>query len=106
MGFGKRAIKSRRRPLLVMQASVVEVKASENCLAHAIIILIAQAENNPNYKAYRKDRKIRSVVQNMLAKTGDVLSGGVGIPELIKVIEHFQEYKINVYQVLACEYNV
>ena len=46
VGFCKNAIKSRGRPLTVMahlKTSVVEVKASENCLAHAKIIAIAKA---------------------------------------------------------------
>jgi len=46
VGFGTRAIKSRTLPLSVMaqlKRSVVEVKGSENCLAHAIIIAIAKA---------------------------------------------------------------
>ena len=43
LGFGKSAIKIRGRPLSIMahlKTSVVEVQASENCLAHAIIIAI------------------------------------------------------------------
>jgi ribosome-associated translation inhibitor RaiA len=42
-----RGIRSRGRPLSVMahlQNSVVEVKSSENCLAHAIIMAIAKLE--------------------------------------------------------------
>jgi hypothetical protein len=77
VGFG-RGIKSRGRPLSVMahlKTSVVEVKASENCLAHAIIA-IAKVENDSNYKAYRQGRKIRPVVQKLLDKTGIVLSAG------------------------------
>ena len=65
MGFGTRAIKSRGRPLPVMahlKRSVVEVQASENCLGHAIILAIAKVKNDPDYKAYRKGRKIRPVV--------------------------------------------
>ena len=45
VGFGKRAIKSRGRPLSVMahlKRIVVEVNTSENCLAHAIIIAKAK----------------------------------------------------------------
>jgi len=51
VGFGKSGIKSSGRPLSVMaqmKRSVVDVKASENCLAHAIIIAIANVENDPN----------------------------------------------------------
>jgi len=45
MGYGKHAIKSMGRPLSVMahlKSSIVEVKAEENCLAHALIIAIAR----------------------------------------------------------------
>ena len=74
----------------------MEVQASEKFLAHAIIIAIAKAENDPDYKAYRKSRKIRPVVRKLLAKTGIVLSGGGGIPEILKFQEQFREYKITV----------
>jgi len=66
VGFGKRPIKSRGRPLSVMahlKASIVEVKEEENCLAHALILGIAKVKNNQNYKAYRQGRKICQVVQ-------------------------------------------
>ena len=86
-----------------LKISVVQVKAAENCLAHAIIIAIAKAENDPNYTSYRDGRNIRPVVRKLLAETGIVLSGGRGIPELIKFQEHFRENRITVYQVLACE---
>jgi hypothetical protein len=83
VGFGKRAIKSKARTLSVMtqlKRSVVEMQATENCLAHAIIIAIAKAENDPVYVAYRRGYKTRPVVQNLLAKTGIDLSGGGGSP--------------------------
>ena len=77
-GFDKRAIKSRGRPLSVVihLKRVVEVTSSENCLAHAIIIAIAKVENGSDYKAYRQGRKIRPVVQELLAETGLDLSEG------------------------------
>ena len=77
-------MKSRGRPLSVMvhlKTSVVEVKTSENCLAHAILIAIAKLEYNPDYKAYQKGRKIRPVVEELLDKTGLDLSEGRGIPQ-------------------------
>jgi len=55
LGFGS-GIKSKGRPLSVMahlKKSIVEVKAEENCQAHALIIAIARVENDANYKAYR-----------------------------------------------------
>jgi len=61
MGYGKHAIKRMGSPLSVMahlKSSIVEVKAEENCLAHALIIAIARVDNDANYTAYRKGRKI------------------------------------------------
>jgi hypothetical protein len=87
VGFGKRGMKSRGRPLSVMahlKTSVVKVQATDNCLAYAIIIAIARVENDPNYKAYRQGRKIRPVVQKLLEETGISLTEGGGIPQLMK----------------------
>ena len=95
--FG-RGMKSKGRPLSVMahlKTSVVEVKASENCLAHAIIIAIAKVENDPNYKACRQGRKIRPVVQELRAKTGLDLSEGAGIPQLNKFQRTFSAVQGN-----------
>jgi len=106
VGFGKSAIKSRGSPLSVMahlKTSIVEVKAEENCLAHALIISIAKVENDPDYKAYRKGRKIRQVVQTLLETTIIDLSNGAGIPELVRFQEHFRQYKIVVCRGLTCE---
>jgi hypothetical protein len=40
-----------------LKKSIVEVKAEENCLAHALVIAMAKVKNDPDYKAYRKGRK-------------------------------------------------
>jgi len=60
-------------------------------------------ENDTNYKAYRKGRKISPVVQKLLAETGLVLSEGGGIPQLIKFQENCRQYKLTVYRGLAFE---
>jgi hypothetical protein len=101
VGYGKHAMKSKGRPLSVMahvKRSIVEVKAKENCLAHALIIAIAKVENNAAYKSYRRGYRIRPAVQNLLETTGIDLSGEAGIPELARFQEYFHEYKITVYQ--------
>jgi hypothetical protein len=54
------------------------------------VIAIDKLTNDPNYVAYRKGRKIRPVVDNLLATTGIDLRDGGGIPELIKFQEHFK----------------
>jgi len=104
--FGRDALKSRGRPLSVMahlKKNIVEVIAKENCLAYALIIAIARVENDANYTAYRKGRKIRPVVQSLLKETGIDLTNGGGIPELNRFQEYFRDYKIFVYQCLGCD---
>jgi len=66
-----------------LKTSIVEVKAEEYSLVHALVISIAKVENDPDYKAYRKGRKIRQVVQTLLETTGNDLSNGAAIPELV-----------------------
>jgi len=51
VSFGRVALKSRGRPLSVMahlKSSIVEVKAEENCLAHALQIANARVDNDAN----------------------------------------------------------
>ena len=106
VGFRKRVLKSWGRPLSVMahlKRNIVEVKTEQNCLVHAIIIVIARVDNDPNYKAYRQGRKIRHVVETLHETTGIDLSNGAGIPELVRFQEHFREYKIVVYHGLNCD---
>jgi len=80
VGYGKHAIKSMGRPISVtvhLKSSIVEVNAEENCLSLALIIAIARVDNDVNYEAYRKGRKIRPVVEALLQQTGiDITRGG------------------------------
>jgi hypothetical protein len=104
VGFG--SVKTKGRPVHVMaqiKRSIIEVKAEENCLAHALEIAIAKATNDPNYNSYRRGYKIRHVVQNLLATTGIDIRQGAGIPEIETLQEHFGEYKIVVYEGLNCD---
>ena len=106
VGFGRCTMKSKGRPLSVMahlKQSIVEVKAEENCLAHAILIAISRLEKDPNYNSYRRGYKIRRVVQKLLKKTCIDLSNGAGISEIVRFQENFREYKIVVYHGLSCE---
>jgi hypothetical protein len=106
VGFGRVAVKTNGRPLSVMahiKKSIIEVKAESNCLAHAPIIAVAKATNDPNYKAYIQGRKIHLAVQNLLTTTGIDLSEGAGIPEIERFQDHFSQYKIVVYEGLNCD---
>ena len=84
-GCGRRdALKTLGRPFSIMaylKRSIVEVKAEENCLAHALIIEISRLNNDSNYNSYRRGYKIRPVVQNLLETVGMNLDRGG--PELI-----------------------
>ena len=54
VGFGWDGIKRKGRPLATMvqlKKSIVEVRAEENCLAHALVLATARLNNDPNYKA-------------------------------------------------------
>ena len=83
-GFGK-AETSKGRPVSTMaylKKSIVEVKAKENCLAHALVIAVAKLTNDSNYSSYRKGWKILPKVRELLQATGVDVSGEGGIPEL------------------------
>jgi len=106
LGFGKNAITCRGRLLSVMahlKKRIVEVKAEENCLAHALVIAIATMDKDPTYKAYTQGRKIRPLVQNLLESTGIDLSNSAWILELVRLKEHFREYKVVVYNDLSSD---
>ena len=63
VGFGRVALKSRGKPLPVMahlKRSIVEVKAEENCLAHALIIAIARVDNDATMLIVKVRRYVQS----------------------------------------------
>ena len=104
IGHGRIATKGRPLETMVhLKRSIVEVKAEENCLAHALNIRTAKLANDPNYKAYIQGKKIRAVVDHLVATTGIDLTNGGGIPELLKFEEHFKKYRIVVFGEFDCE---
>jgi len=95
VGNGRIATKSRPLETMVhLKSSIVEVKKEDNCLDHALIISITKLTNDPNYKAYIQGRKIRPVVDHLLATRGIDVTNGGGIAELMRFQEHFKEYRI------------
>jgi hypothetical protein len=106
VGFG--GIKTKGRQLSVMahlKKSIIEVKAEQNCLAHALVLAITKLNDDPNYKAYRQGWKkhVHAVIDRLLETTGIDLSNGAGLPELGRFQEHFHDYKIVVYSGLNCD---
>jgi hypothetical protein len=106
MPVGFERVKTKGRPVDIMahmKRIIIEVKAKENCLAHALVIAIAKATNDPNYNSYRRGYKLRLVLDNLLATTGIDLSQGAGIPEIEIFQDHYGEYKIVGYEGLNCD---
>ena len=87
VGFDGDGMKRKGRTLATMaylKNSIVELRSEENSLAHAIVIAIARLNNDPNYTSYRKGRKIRPVVRQLLEMSVIDLKNGGGIPELTR----------------------
>jgi hypothetical protein len=104
LGHGR--VKSKGRlvsTLAYLKRSVVEVKSYVNCLAHALIIGIAQITHNPNYVSYRKGMKIKPKVDELIRSSGVNLSKWVGIPELELLQRYLDSYRIVVYSGFRCE---
>jgi len=60
VGFG-RGIKSIGSSISLIahpKLSIEEIKAENNCLAHALLVAIVRVDNDANYKAYLKGRMI------------------------------------------------
>jgi hypothetical protein len=49
-----------------LKKSIVEVKAKENYLAHALVFYFATVTNDHDYKAYRQGRKTLPKVRELL----------------------------------------
>ena len=106
VGFRRVALKTKGRPtsaIAHLNKSIVEVKAEENCLAHALLIAISRLNKDPNYNSYRRGYKIRPAVQNLLETTGINLDRGGGFRELAQFQEHFKEYRIVIFSGLNCD---
>ena len=65
--YGRVTVKTKGRQLSVMahlKRSIIEVKAEQNCLAHALIISFARLEKDSNYDSYRHGYRISPVVNH------------------------------------------
>ena len=84
--FGRGIMSTGRTVSLIahLKSCIGEIKAANNCLAHALIVAIAKVDNDANYTAYRKVRKIRPILQTLPQETGIDLTSAAGITELIR----------------------
>jgi len=80
VGFGRSAVKTKGRQLVMthLKNSIIQVKAEENCLAHALIIAFARFEDQ-NYDSYRRGFRIIPMVNHLLQTAGIDLTNGGGI---------------------------
>jgi hypothetical protein len=102
--FGRINTKGRQISVMAhLKRSIIDVKAPENCLAHALVTVIAKIKNDPNYNSYRRGMKIFPAVNALLRETGIELRNGGGIPELTKFQEHLSGYRIVMYSGLRCD---
>jgi len=58
--------------------SIVEVKAEENSIAQALVFTMAKVTKDPDYQAYRKERKFLPKVRELWQEAGFHLSRGGG----------------------------
>jgi hypothetical protein len=77
VGFGGVTTKGRQISVMAhLRRSIIEVKGTENCVAHALVIAIAKIKNDPNYNSYRRGMKIFPALKALLRETGIELRNG------------------------------
>jgi len=106
VGNGKRAEKTKRRSLDVMSAikrNIVVVKAAFLCMAHALVIAIANVNSDPKYKSYRNGYGLYKPVEDLLKASGVDLSNGGGLEELQQFQDYLSDYKIVVFDCLSLD---
>ena len=72
------------------------MKAIFLCLAHALVIAIANVNSDPKYKSYRDGYGLKKPVEELLKSSGVDLSNGVGLEELEQFQDYLSDYKIVV----------
>ena len=77
--------KTKWRSLDVLSAikrSIVVVKAAFLCLAHSLVIAVANVNSEPKYKSYTNGRCLNKPVEDHLKASGVDLSNGGGLEQL------------------------
>jgi hypothetical protein len=96
-GNGRTAEKTKGRSIDVLSAvkkSIVVVKTAMLCLAHALVIAVAQVDNDPKYKSYRNRYCLTQPVQDLLKASGVDHSNGGVLEELRQFQQYLSDYKI------------
>ena len=104
MPLGKGRVTTKGRSLDIMGAvkrSIVVLQGTSLCLAQALVIAMAQANGDPEYKAYRNGNRLEKPVKELLRASGVDLSDRGGVEELTQFQEFLSGFKIIVYDGLS-----
>ena len=77
------------------------MKAAFLCMAHALVIAIANVNSDPKYESYRHGRCLKKPVEDLLKASGVDLSNGGGLEELQQFQDYLSDYKIVVFDGLS-----
>ena len=86
------------REYLHKKGSVITIQNNDNlCLARALVVAVAKAENAPNYKNLtRTDRRTQEKKAKELHAAANVPLGPCGIPEVEMFQKYLAKYEINI----------
>ena len=86
------------REYLHEKRSIVTIKNNDNlCLARALVVAVAKAENAPNYRLLtRSDRSNQEKEAKKLHAAANVPLGPCGIPEVKLFQKYLTNYEINI----------
>ena len=102
VGNGREKTKGRSLDVLsAIKRSIVVVKAAFLCMAHALVIAIANVNSDPKYASYRHGYGLNKPVEELLKASGVDLSNGGGLEELQQFQDYLSDYKIVVFDGLS-----
>ena len=104
VGNGKKAEKTKGRSLDVLSAKkkgIVVVKTAFLCMAHGLVIAIANVNGDQKYKSYRNGRCLYKHVEDFLKASSVDLSNIGSFEELQQFQEYLSGYKILVFDALS-----
>ena len=86
------------REYLHKKKSVITIQNNDNlCLARALVVAVAKAENAPNYRTLiRSDKRIQEKKAKELHAAANVPLGPCGIPEVKMFQKYLTKYEINI----------
>ena len=86
------------REYLHKKKSIITIQNNDNlCLARALVVAVAKAENAPNYRTLiRSDKRVQEKKAKELHAAANVPLGPCGIPEVKMFQKYLTKYEINI----------